>query len=187
ISDRLRASDFNKRYSWAKESSTGETNSGITKEGRPSEGMTWGAWIELHERPEVPMSASWIPFFVDMTEATRDLLPNNVKEGALWWPPSISIVIDFKCSLPLPSRYAPHTLGVCTWKQHIKDGLWNSSSEIWSAPSALADRTAEVDEPWREKMVCVAVASQVASIEPLNGQTQYEDRVDSFHAEQAKL
>ncbi|KAG9049869.1 hypothetical protein FS837_008791 [Tulasnella sp. UAMH 9824] len=187
VSDRLLASDLNKRYSWAKESATGERNSTMTKEGKQPEGMTWGAWIELHERPEVPMSASWIPFFVDMTETTRDVLPNDVNGGIIWWPPSISIVIDFKCSLPLPSRYAPHTLGVFTRIQHIKDGLWNNSSEIWSAPSALADANPEVDEAWREKMVCVAVASQVASIEPLNGQTRYEDRVDSFYAEQAKL
>lgn len=186
ISDRLRASDLNKRYSWAKDSSTGERNSVMTKEGRPSEEMTWGAWIELHERPEVSTSASWVPFFVDVTETTRDMLPNDLEGGAPWWPP-ISIVIDFKCSLPLPSRYAPHTLGVFTRKQYLKEGLWSNSSEIWSAPSALADANAEVDERWREKMVCVAVASQVASIEPLDGQTQYEDRVDGFHAEQAKL
>lgn len=103
------------------------------------------------------------------------------------WPPSTSIVIEFKCRLPLPPQYAPHTLGVFTWERHLKDGLWNNSSEIWSAPSALADSNAEVDGQWREKMACVAVATQVASTEPVNVQTQYEDQVHSIHVEQAKL
>lgn len=159
----------------------------MAKEGRTPEGMAWGAWIELHEKPDVPMSASWIPFFIDMTETTRELLPKDVMGGVRWWPPSTSIVIEFKCRLPLPSQYAPHTLGVFTWERHLKDGLWNNSSEIWSAPSALADSNAEVDGQWREKMACVAVATQVVSTERVNVQTQYEDQVHSIHVEQAKL
>ncbi|KAG8907968.1 hypothetical protein FRC01_007528 [Tulasnella sp. 417] len=187
ISDRLWAPNFHKRYSWAKEPSTVERNSLIRKEGRTPEGMTWGAWVELHEKPEVSMSASWIPFFVDMTETTWELLPKDVTGGVRWWPPSISIVIEFKCRLPLPSQYAPHTLGVFTWKRHLKNGLWNDSSEIWSAPSALGDADGEVDEQWKGEMVCVAVATQVASMEPVDVQTRYKDQVDGFHVEQAKL
>ncbi|KAG8907969.1 hypothetical protein FRC01_007529, partial [Tulasnella sp. 417] len=103
------------------------------------------------------------------------------------WPHSFSVVIEFKCRLPLPSQYAPHTLGVFTWKRNIKDGIWNDSSEIWSAPSALADADAGLDEQWREKMVCVAVATQVASIVSVNGQTQYEDQANRLYVGQSKL
>ncbi|KAG8940910.1 hypothetical protein FRC04_004893 [Tulasnella sp. 424] len=189
ISDRLLAPKIYERYTWAREPTMVERNSLTTKGERmpASDGMTCGAWIELHEKPDVQMSASWIPLFVDMPETTWKLLPKDVSGAVRWWPTSVSIVIEFKCRLPLPSQYAPHTLGVFTLKHHLDNGLWNDSSEVWSAPSALADANAKVDERWREKMVCVAVATQVASLAPVNVQTQYEGERGSSHIERAKL
>lgn len=56
-----------------------------------------------------------------------------------------------------------HTFGVFGRKRHLKDGIWSDSTEVWSAPSELGEK-AKIDERWREKMTCVAVASQVASM-----------------------
>ncbi|KAG8940909.1 hypothetical protein FRC04_004892 [Tulasnella sp. 424] len=188
--DRLWAPKIYERYSWAREPSSVERSSlAIIKGGRTptSNGMTSGAWIELHEKPEVEMSASWIPLFVDMTETTWKLLPKDVTGAVRWWPSSVFMDIEFKCRLPLPSQYAPHTLGVFTLKHHLDNRFWSDSSEVWSAPSVLADANVKVDEQWREKMVCVAVATQIASLAPVNVQTRYEGETGSSYIEQAKL
>lgn len=69
--------------------------------------------------------------------------------------------IEFKRKLPLDSQFSSTTLGVSSFKRHIQNGRWNDSLELWTAPCAIGENV-EKDDKWREKMVCVAVASQVA-------------------------
>lgn len=155
------AQRFTMHYNWAKDAYFDKKNASFVTEGRDVDGLLTGTWVHLREPPEVKLSPAYIPFFVDMIQPPWDVLPEEYTKGRKFWYPSLSITIEFKCRLPLSSDYASHTLGVFGRKRHLQDGIWSDSTEIWSAPSNLGDQ-AKVDEKWREKMVCVAVASQVA-------------------------
>ncbi|KAG9049873.1 hypothetical protein FS837_008795 [Tulasnella sp. UAMH 9824] len=155
------AQRFTAHYNWARDPYFDEKNASFVAEGRDTDGLMTGTWVRLTEPAEVKLSSAYIPFFVDMIQPPWDVLPQEYTKGRKFWYPSLSITIEFKCRLPLSPDYASHTLGVFGWKRHLNDGIWSDSTEIWSAPSELGDK-GKVDEKWREKMVCVAVASQVA-------------------------
>ncbi|KAG8977583.1 hypothetical protein FRB90_008746, partial [Tulasnella sp. 427] len=156
------AQRFTMHYHWSRDLHFDEINSRHETEGKSVDGLQTGTWVRLTESPDVQMSPSYIPFFVDMIQPPWDILTEKYTQGRKFWYPSLSITIEFKCRLPLSSNYAAHTLGVFGRKRHLNDGIWSDTTEIWSAPAELGDEKAEVDSKWRENMVCVAVASQVA-------------------------
>ncbi|KIO33262.1 glycosyltransferase family 90 protein [Tulasnella calospora MUT 4182] len=157
------AQKFSMHYIHASDPYFEENNKLLSTEGGNIDGLMMGSWLRLIEAEDVKMSPTYIPFVVDMVQVPWAILPEEHTKGKEYWNPSLTIAIEFKCRLPLPPDHASHTLAIFSRKRHLKDGIWNDATEIWSAPSELGDEaTGEIDEKWREKMVCVAVASQVA-------------------------
>ncbi|KAG8910592.1 hypothetical protein FRC00_007934 [Tulasnella sp. 408] len=172
------AQKFSMHYIHAHDPYFEEKNKLLETEGRNADGLMLGTWIRLIEAEDVKMSPTYIPFVVDMVQIPWAILPEEHTKGRIFWNPSLTITIEFKCRLPLPPGHASHTLAIFSRKRHLKDGIWNDSTEIWSAPAELGDEPVETDEKWREKMVCVAVASQVAFMAPpdLNLRYAKEDK-----------
>ncbi|KAG8918960.1 hypothetical protein FRC01_001558, partial [Tulasnella sp. 417] len=156
--------NFETHHSWARDDHFGDRNS---REGRNVDGLLAGAWFRLHESPEVKMSPTYIPFFVDSGESTWHTLPKEHTQGRHFWHPSLSITIEFKCRLPLSPEHASHTLGVFGWKRHLRDGLWNDSTEVWSAPSELGD-PAKIDANRHTKIAQTNMSTVLAVVSPLS-------------------
>jgi len=127
--------------------------------------------VQLEDEGKGSVGPNTIPIFVDLTVTPWSLIPDEARkerDWISWWNPSLSISIEFRRKLPLvDGPYASHTFGIFSQKRHLESGRWNDSVEVWSAPCDIGEKTtAEIDEKWREKMVCVAVGSQVALMVP---------------------
>lgn len=65
--------------------------------------------------------------------------------------------------------FSPTTLGHFACKSHVRNGRTTDIVELWTAPCSIGDqgRVRDEHEDWREKMVCVAVGSQMGLIVPV--------------------
>ncbi|KAG8902925.1 hypothetical protein FRB99_003951 [Tulasnella sp. 403] len=154
------AQNFCTRYEWSEDPFFyQEMARSVASKGRVEGGMKWGAWIHLKEEQEI--TPAHVPIFADLTRMPWDVLPAEFGQKGRWWLPTLTFSLEFKCKLPGLESFAPTTLGAFGWKRHLQNGRWNDSFELWTAPCGIGEKQ-KVDEKWREKMVCVAVGSQVA-------------------------
>jgi hypothetical protein len=85
------------------------------------------------------------------------------------------MTIEFKAPMSaLPDYIAPHTFGVFSTGKFIHLGRHEVVSEVWTAPSRIGQAGAKEvalgkdgSDVWREKMVCLGIASQMALTIPL--------------------
>ena len=71
--------------------------------------------------------------------------------------------IEFKHRLPRSPSYSQNTVAMYSHGRFLTDGRGDLTAEIWSAPPGIVgDITATVEEGWRDKMVCLAVTTQMA-------------------------
>lgn len=76
------------------------------------------------------------------------------------------MAIEFKSPIPRPSEvYAGRTVGLYSSGKFLNNGRHDAYVEVWSAPSNIGEGVDSDD--WRDKQVCLAVATQMASIIPM--------------------
>ncbi|KAG8801030.1 hypothetical protein FRC18_007892 [Serendipita sp. 400] len=143
-------------------------------------GFVWGAWYEMIDEDEV-LSYSLVSFLADVSPA---LLPISLasRRDTFFWMPTLAMSIDFKHHIPTPSELAnlpgiaPRTIGVLYTSKYLIDGRHDSTAEIWTAPSPIGRGGDTLDENWRDRMFCIAVATQTASSVPGSMNLKHEKK-----------
>ena len=70
------------------------------------------------------------------------------------------LALEFKSPIPQLSEYhSDRTVGIYTTSKFFNDGRHDSWTEIWTAPSNFGEGEDKGD--WRDKQVCLAVATQL--------------------------
>jgi len=145
----------------------------LAKANNPREsngGFDVGEWYEiLGEEKGHTFSLSAIAFLADMGRNSPGILPKNIRPGTSWFP-TLTMALEFKVKLSsLPPGTASRTFGVFSTGRFIHQGRHDSQTEIWTAPCGIGEKVEpdSDDEGWRDKMFCVAIASQMALTIPL--------------------
>lgn len=84
------------------------------------------------------------------------------------WFPTMTMSIEFKNKIPPPSPIHSHrTVGVYSLGRYINPpkGRHDIYCEVWTAPSNIGEGTPASN--WREQQVCLATATQMALIVPI--------------------
>lgn len=77
------------------------------------------------------------------------------------WYPTMTLAMEFKSPIPKSLDYSQHTVGLYSSGRFMNDlGRHDAYVEIWSAPSNIGEGNETAG--WRDKQVCLAVATQVA-------------------------
>ncbi|RDB14795.1 hypothetical protein Hypma_016330 [Hypsizygus marmoreus] len=129
-------------------------------------GLEWGAWFEFVDEGDRITNPS-LAFLVDIFVNLPSLLPKSERQGLRSsWFPTMVLAIEFKAPIPRPSDvYASRTVGLYSSGRFLNDGRHDAYVEVWSAPCNIGEG---VDtEGWREKQVCLATATQMAYIVPM--------------------
>ncbi|KAJ8593946.1 hypothetical protein M405DRAFT_809983 [Rhizopogon salebrosus TDB-379] len=133
-------------------------------------GVEWGAWCEL-SRADDEIKPSSLPFFGDIFHNLPSLLPASepASQGASdCWFPTVTMTVEFKARLPSSQEYASRTVGLYCGSHFLTDphGRHNAHVEVWTAPSAIGE--GKIEDGWRDKQYCIAVADQMALALPMN-------------------
>ncbi|KAG6849282.1 hypothetical protein H0H93_009802 [Arthromyces matolae] len=130
------------------------------------EGLEWGAWLTF-QGPNDAITSTSLPFLVDIFTNMPSLMPPSERPGmGLSWFPTIVLAVEFKAPIPSPSSvHAKRTVGLYSTGKFLVDGRHDGYVEVWTAPCDIGQ--GEEVEGWREKQVCIAVATQMASIIPM--------------------
>ncbi|KXN88086.1 hypothetical protein AN958_07545 [Leucoagaricus sp. SymC.cos] len=126
-------------------------------------GTEWGSWISLAEKGERITSPA-IAFFADMCPNSLILLPRSERQGLVnSWFPTLTLSIEFKSPIPPPSEHnASRTVGLYstgTFMNHPQS-RHEMYVEVWTAPTNLGE--GKPVDGWRDKQVCLAIATQMA-------------------------
>lgn len=82
------------------------------------------------------------------------------------WFPTMVLALEFKAPLPrFSADHADRTVGIYYSSKFVTDGRHDGNVEVWTAPCNIGEGN-EVPG-WREKQVCVATATQMAYILPM--------------------
>lgn len=135
-----------------------------------SGGTEWGAWCELKTEGD-KLRTSAIPFFADNFMNLPVLLPNSepARIGAVQsWFPTITMSIEFKTRIPSSAEFSDRTVGLYSESRFLHDphARHNSRVEVWTAPSCIGQ--GNVEEGWRDRQYCIAVADQMALMLPMD-------------------
>ncbi|KAG6917054.1 hypothetical protein DXG01_004026 [Tephrocybe rancida] len=130
------------------------------------EGLEWGAWLTFQDKRDEVTPTS-LAFLVDIFTNLPGLMPPSERPGlGLSWFPTIALAVEFKAPIPQPSpAHAKRTVGLYSSGKFLNDGRHDAYVEVWTAPCDIGEGR-EVTG-WREKQVCVAIATQMASITPM--------------------
>jgi hypothetical protein len=86
------------------------------------------------------------------------------------------LAIEFKSPIPKDSKYhSDRTVGLYTQATFFNDGRHDSTTELWTAPSKFGEGKDTGD--WREKQVCLAVATQLSYTTPFEVNLAKHDKV----------
>ncbi|KAF7348235.1 hypothetical protein MSAN_01777100 [Mycena sanguinolenta] len=143
-------------------------------------GLVWGAWFELTDADE-RITPTAIPFLADIFVNLPSLMPRDQRNGyvpAEIWYPTMSLSIEFKAPIPLPSaRHAARTVGLyhtgMFWGE--PQGRHDAYVEIWTAPANIGEGTER--DGWRDEQFCLATATQMALMLPMEvnaGRAKYD-------------
>ncbi|KAK7048694.1 thioesterase-like superfamily-domain-containing protein [Favolaschia claudopus] len=144
-------------------------------------GVVWGAWLTLTDPAERITPAS-IAFLADTFVNMPFLVPKEERGGVSVgdsWYPTMTLSIEFKAPIPPPSeRHAARTVGL-----YCKQTFWGEPQgrhdpyvEVWTAPAELGE-TGKVKDGWREEQICLATATQMALVIPMEvnkGRAKYD-------------
>jgi len=136
----------------------------ITQQGRKEEGLVWGGWVQLASESLGP---SAIPIVAGVGETTWRSLSKEAAHPKEWWYLPVTFTVEFKQRLPIDG-FAPDTFGLFSIKRHLDGGQESDSFEMWTAPGAIGEPRQAGDQRWRERMVCVAVGTQVTMMASAN-------------------
>ncbi|KAG6856237.1 hypothetical protein H0H87_006170 [Tephrocybe sp. NHM501043] len=127
------------------------------------EGLEWGAWLTFHDKRDEITSTS-LAFLVDIFTNMPNLMPPS-ERPALSWFPTIVLAMEFKAPIPRSSAHAKRTVGLYSSGKFLNDGRHDGYVEVWTAPCDIGE--GEEVAGWRENQICVAIATQMASIIPM--------------------
>ncbi|EAU80644.1 hypothetical protein CC1G_13202 [Coprinopsis cinerea okayama7 len=164
----------NQQVSWAHDTATLEKN----QPGHPNRtnsetvgggGTEWAAWFQF-EQPTEKLSNVYIPLLVDMFMNTRSLLPlgEGGTEDAAHWAPTMTLAVDFKFPVRnLTPHHSSKTVGLYSSGRFVNhpQSRHDIYVEVWSAPSKIGEGAPE--EGWRDKQICLAIATQMALTLPM--------------------
>ncbi|KAH7106633.1 thioesterase-like superfamily-domain-containing protein [Auriculariales sp. MPI-PUGE-AT-0066] len=128
--------------------------------------IEYGGFLQfLH--PMDTLQQCTLPVVADMLPAVPRLLPpeeaKKLGDTGYSWHPTMTFSIDFKHRIPRGSSYSTNTATIYSQCRFMTDGRGEYNVEIWTAPAGtLGDESACVEPQWREKMVCLATATQMA-------------------------
>jgi len=92
------------------------------------------------------------------------------------WFPTMFLAIEFKSPIPRPSEHhANRTVGLYANSQFFNDGRHDVRVEIWTAPSNFGEGDNRGD--WRDKQVCLAVATQMGYTLPMEVNLAKKDKI----------
>lgn len=76
--------------------------------------------------------------------------------------------IEFKTRIPSSAEFSDRTVGLYFESRFFHDphGRHNARVEVWTAPSGIGQ--GNIEEGWREKQYCIAVADQMALMLPMD-------------------
>jgi len=79
----------------------------------------------------------------------------------------MTLAIEFKFPIPTTPDYAHRTVGIYACGRFMNDpqGRHDEYVEVWTSPGNIGE--GEEVEGWREKQVCLATATQMALVLPL--------------------
>ncbi|KAL4081213.1 thioesterase-like superfamily-domain-containing protein [Scleroderma citrinum] len=132
-------------------------------------GVEWGAWCELSNEGD-KLRTSAIPFFGDNFMNLPMLLPESepghIGSSRSWFP-TIIMTIEFKSRIPSSADFSDRTVGIYFESRFLHDpqARHNGRIEVWTAPSCIGQGI--VEEGWRDKQYCIAVADQMALMLPI--------------------
>lgn len=76
------------------------------------------------------------------------------------------LAVEFKAPIPPPSQiHASRTVGLYSSGRFLQDGRHDAYVEVWSAPCGIGEGAD--NEEWRDKQVCLAIATQMAYTLPM--------------------
>jgi len=135
-------------------------------------GLEWGAWFEFTDKNDIISNPS-LAFLVDIFMNIPTLLPKSEKVGLTTsWYPTMTLSIEFKNKIPLPSSslHADRTVGLysCGRFMTAPQGRHDGYVEVWTAPSNIGQQgSGVVVDNWRDNQVCLAIATQMALTLPM--------------------
>ena len=79
----------------------------------------------------------------------------------------MTLAIEFKFPIPSSPDFSKRTVGLYSTGRFINDpyGRHDSCVEVWTSPSNIGE--GEIVEGWRDKQLCLAVATQMALTVPI--------------------
>ncbi|KAG6846539.1 hypothetical protein H0H93_013346, partial [Arthromyces matolae] len=130
-------------------------------------GIEWGTWLTFKDNLDLITKQS-VPFLVDIFAGLPFLIPPSERpgfEGESWFPTMV-MVLEFKAPIPpFSSAVANRTVGVYYTGKFINDGRHDCNVEIWTAPCNLGE--GQELPGWREKQACIATATMMSYMVPL--------------------
>ncbi|EJD03390.1 uncharacterized protein FOMMEDRAFT_20492 [Fomitiporia mediterranea MF3/22] len=138
-------------------------------------GLEWGAWLEFSDPKDV-LDVAMMPFLGDTMKNLPSLLPREHRPGPSWFA-TVVLTLEFKSRIPSlisnsgssQSPFSPRTVGIYSSARFMSEGRHDAYVEIWTAPSTIGSanpgsrvESEKIDAEWREKQVCLAIATQMA-------------------------
>lgn len=140
-------------------------------------GTEWGAWLGFSEERET-ITPPAIAFLVDMFSNLPTMLPRSERKGlGSSWFPTVTMSIEFKAPIPKPSDFhASRTVGLYSTGKFINhpQGRHEAYVEAWTAPTNIGE--GKFVEDWRDKQVCLAIATQMALVIPFDEASKRADK-----------
>jgi hypothetical protein len=128
-------------------------------------GVESAQWMELVGNETDRIRPSFMGLLTDMNGGFPALLPGTGTHG---WLPTMALTIQFFHPIPTASSpdHASRTVGLYVTSRFMVDphGRHDTNVEVWTAPSNIDE--GQVREGWRDKQVCLAVATQMALWKP---------------------
>ncbi|KAF8073935.1 thioesterase-like superfamily-domain-containing protein [Lyophyllum atratum] len=129
------------------------------------DGLEWGAWLTFEDKRDQITNPA-LAFLVDIFTNMVGLLPPSERQGlGKSWLPTMVLAMEFKA--PIPSSSATHasrTVGLYSSGKFMNDGRHDAYVEVWTAPCDIGE--GKELPGWREKQVCLAIATQMAYVMP---------------------
>ncbi|KAG5729308.1 hypothetical protein E4T56_gene9223 [Termitomyces sp. T112] len=129
-------------------------------------GLEWGAWFSFRDKGD-EITKNSLPFLVDIFAGLPYLMPRSERPGlGISWFPTMVLALEFKAPIPrFSAEHANRTVGIYYSAKFVNDSRHDGNVEVWTAPCNIGE--GEEVPGWREKQVCIATATQMAYIVPM--------------------
>ncbi|KAI0784658.1 thioesterase-like superfamily-domain-containing protein [Abortiporus biennis] len=144
----------------------------------PTQGMKFGTYVTL-SHPDDHITLPSMALLADTFKIQIEVVPDVSEIMLHSWFPSMVMTIEFKFPIPKPTdpNYSSNTVAIYSEGKFINDpnSRFDTYIEIWTAPEI----DEQEDEDWREKQRCLAVATQMAIMVPIEVNRRRAQRPES--------